>query len=228
MVDSWSPTRLRFGDCVLDGRTRELWRGSEPVHLTAKAYELLRLLLAKRPAAVSKAEIYEALWPSTFVAEVNLSTLMVEIRHAVGDSPRRPRYVRTIRGFGYAFCASAVDVTAVEESGRASSCRLIWGECEIALAEGENILGRVPEAVAWIDNSSVSRRHARVVVENDAATLEDLGSKNGTFVGTRRISGRVALENGCEIRVGTVPMRFRIVTRRGTTRTAPPEPEQPS
>ena len=228
MVDSWSPTRLRFGDCVLDERTRELWRGSEPVHLTAKAYELLRLLIAKRPAAVSKAEIYEALWPSTFVAEVNLSTLMVEVRHAIGDSPRRPRYVRTIHGFGYAFCAVAVGEAAVEASGRASTCRLIWGEREIALAEGENILGRVPGAVAWIDNSSVSRRHARVVVENGAATLEDLGSKNGTYVGTRRIHGRVALESGCEIRLGTVPMTFRIVTQHGTTRTTPLEPVQPS
>jgi DNA-binding winged helix-turn-helix (wHTH) protein len=228
MVDSWSSARLRFGECVLDARTRELWRGDEPAHLTPKAYELLQLLLAKRPAAVSKGEIHEALWPSTFVAEVNLSTLMVEIRHAIGDSPRRPKYVRTIRGFGYAFCAAAVTEGAVELSRRPSSCRLIWGEREIALAEGENILGRVPEAVAWIDHASVSRRHARVVVEHGAARLEDLGSKNGTYVGKRRISGSVALENGSEIRLGTVPMRFRVVTERGTTRTAPPEPEQAS
>jgi DNA-binding winged helix-turn-helix (wHTH) protein len=215
---------LRFGDCVLDPDTRELRRNGAPVPLTLKAYELLQLLIGKRPAAVSKAQIHETLWPSTFVSGVNLSTLIFEVRQAMGDDSRRPRYVRTVRGFGYAFCAAAEEEGRMGTEGairRPSSCRLIWGDHEIALLQGENVLGRTPDAVAWIDHASVSRRHARVVIEGEQARLEDLGSKNGTFVGKKRIDGVVSLENGSEIRLGTVPMTFRVYTTRGTTRTTP-------
>jgi DNA-binding winged helix-turn-helix (wHTH) protein len=216
---------LRFGDCLFDPEARELRRNGEPVPLTRKAYELLRVLIEKRPAAVSKAQINEALWPSTFVSEVNLSTLVFEVRQALGDDSRRPKYVRTVRGFGYSFSASAEQDEAERPNRPVSRCRLIWGDREIALRQGENVLGRTPEAVAWIDHASVSRRHARVVVEGARAWLEDLGSKNGTFVGRRRIDTAVLLENGCEIRLGSVPMTFRVFTALGTTRTGATRPE---
>ena len=93
-----------FGEFVLDESRHELLHGGAPVHLTPKAYELLRLLLERRPAAVSKAEIHDRIWPGTFVSDVNLATLVFEIRTAIGDDPHAPRFIRTVRGFGYAFC----------------------------------------------------------------------------------------------------------------------------
>ena len=200
----------RFGEFALDEARRELLRGGSAVHLTPKAYELLRLLLERRPAAVSKAEIHDRIWPGTFVSEVNLATLVFEIRTAIGDDPQAPRYIRTLRGFGYAFSADASSAPAAA-SGNSHSVhgRLIWGDREIALHEGANILGRTTEAVAWIDDGSVSRCHARVTVGDGQARLEDLGSRHGTFLDGERIHEPRLLRNGARIEIGKVNLVFR-------------------
>lgn len=211
---------VRFGDCVFATGTRELLRSGQPVPLTGKAYQLLELLLEKRPKAVSKAEIHERLWPSTFVSEVNLATLVFEIRKAIGDGARRPRYVRTVRGFGYAFCG---EVSAPESAAPSEAvvCRLFWGDREISLDAGESIIGRDPDAAVWIDSATVSRHHARIVVTDEGATLEDLGSKNGTFLRGRRLDSPARVEDGDEFLVGSVRVRFRAVPRPRSTDTTP-------
>jgi DNA-binding winged helix-turn-helix (wHTH) protein len=55
------------------------------------------------PRALSKSELLEHLWPGTFVVEANLPHLIAEIREALEDTSRSPRFVRTVHGFGYAF-----------------------------------------------------------------------------------------------------------------------------
>jgi DNA-binding winged helix-turn-helix (wHTH) protein len=202
---------LPFGEYALDQARRELLHRGAPVHLTPKAYELLRLLLERRPAAVSKAEIHDRIWPGTFVSDVNLATLVFEIRDAVGDDPQAPRYIRTVRGFGYAFCDDMTAPPAVAVPAPAAAHgRLIWGDREIALRDGENILGRTPEAIAWIDHGSVSRRHARVTVRDGQAQLEDLGSRHGTFLDGARIQQPTALSDGAKIGLGSVSMVYRV------------------
>ena len=86
---------VRFGDLEFDAEARQLYRNGSAVHLTGKAFELLKLLLERRPAAMSKAEIQEHLWPDTFVSEANLPTLVAEIRDGLGDDARQPRFLRT-------------------------------------------------------------------------------------------------------------------------------------
>jgi DNA-binding winged helix-turn-helix (wHTH) protein len=213
---------IRFDDCVLETDTRQLLRGGMPVPLTPKAYELLELLVTQRPKAVSKVEIYDRLWPRTFVSEVNLARLMFEIRTALGDQARRPRYLRTVRGFGYAFCATGTDVTRSKAVPRTSgpSFWLIWKDKEQALQEGENVLGRTREADVMIESTSVSRRHARIVVAHGTAILEDLGSKNGTRVAGRKAERPVSLSDGDLIRVGSVDVTFRMLPPEAPTATA--------
>src|SRR6185436_8895437 len=99
--------RIRFGECVLDSATRELFVRGEPVHVQPKAFQFLELLLENRPRAVSKLEIHERLWPGTFVSDGTLTSLLVEVRNVIGDEARQPRYVRTVHRFGYAFCGNA-------------------------------------------------------------------------------------------------------------------------
>ena len=94
---------VSFGNFVLDLDTRELRRGSESVPLTPKAYQLLEVLVVNRPKALSKSALQERLWPDTFVLEKNLVNLVAEIREALGDSATKPRFVRTVPRFGYAF-----------------------------------------------------------------------------------------------------------------------------
>ncbi len=214
--------RVSFGDCVLDLERRQLVRLDRDVHLTPKALDLLALLVAERPRAVAKTEIRDRLWPGTFVSESNLTTLVTELRGALGDAAGSPRYVKTVHRFGYAFCGAAAELAGRPPAGRRRGPRftLEWAGGEVTLHEGENVIGREEDAAAWIESASVSRRHARVVVSEGRATLEDLGSKNGTFLRGQRITSAVVLANGEVIRVGAVPLRFRVFEAADSTQTA--------
>jgi DNA-binding winged helix-turn-helix (wHTH) protein len=203
--------RILFGEFALDQGSRQLFRGASEVHLGPKAFDLLVLLLSHRPRAVAKSRVRDALWPRTHVADSNLTSLLTELRSALGDDARHPRYVRTVRSFGYSFCGTATDAAEGARSHRPRSThpRLVYQGREVALRPGENVLGRCDDAVAWIESPSVSRRHARIVVSGETATLEDLGSRNGTYLGGKKIGGPSALADGDEIRVGRAFMTFR-------------------
>jgi DNA-binding winged helix-turn-helix (wHTH) protein len=207
----------RFGDCVFDSETRELFRAGRPVRLSPKAYGLLELLLEHAPRVLSKREILDVLWPRTFVAESSLTNIVTELRAAVGDRARKPALLRTVHGFGYAFSGKVVDS---RESGRDegnSLFRLARGKRRFALFDGQNIVGRDPDADVHIEHGSVSRRHARVSVRGGMAVLEDLQSRNGTFVGGRRIESPVELHDGDIIGLGPVTLTFQKLTSPGST-----------
>src|SRR5688572_1480256 len=119
--------RIRFGLFTLDDRTRQLLKGERPVALSPKALELLLTLASRQPEVLSKAELQERLWPKTFVSEANLSNLVAEVRAALGDRPRAPRFIRTAHGFGYAFCGDVVDVDDKPTTPTRPACWLEWG-----------------------------------------------------------------------------------------------------
>jgi DNA-binding winged helix-turn-helix (wHTH) protein len=209
----------RFGRFVLEYDARQLLLDADEVHLTPKAFELLAVLLRNRDRVVSKAELQERLWPSTFVEETNLAGLVAEIRRAIGDSATRPAFVRTVHRFGYRFVGDVVetrtDGPAVPSGPRAC---LVFENRLALLLEGPNIVGRAPDATIQCDAAGVSRHHARILVSKGEATLEDLGSKNGTYLqGTRIMSAR--LSNGDEIRLGTALLTFRTEPPIGPTET---------
>jgi DNA-binding winged helix-turn-helix (wHTH) protein len=215
---SGSSTRIRFGECVVDRGTRELLREGKPVSLEPKAFRLLELLLESHPNAVSKSDLQDALWPKTYVSERSLARLVTVLRERIGDDARNPKFLRTVHGFGYAFCG---EVARADRRAKNRSndfhCRLSWGDREIALAEGENVLGRDPDVTVWIDLNSVSRRHARVVVTDEVALLEDLGSRNGTLVNGEPVTSPRPLANGDRIKIGAASLVFRCSRRLGTT-----------
>ena len=113
--------RLGFGEYVLDLGTRQVFRVAEEIPLSPKAFQLLELLVQRRPNAVSKEELQNALWPDTFVAETNLANLVSELRTAFGDEARQSHVIRTVQRFGYAFQAQARDlpISAARGPGRA-------------------------------------------------------------------------------------------------------------
>ena len=216
--------QLSFGSCVLDPETRELRREGEPVHLTPKAFDLLQALLEARPRVLSKTELSERLWPATHVLEANLPNLVTEVRAAVGDDARNPRFIRTVHGFGYAFCGEALAAgpAALPETAAPRTYRLVWEGGLVALAEGEYVLGRDAESVIATDAHTVSRRHARLRVAGGEAVLEDLGSRNGTFVRGERLTSPARLVDGDEFRLGSVPVTFRVVPTTEPTDTRDP------
>jgi DNA-binding winged helix-turn-helix (wHTH) protein len=208
--------RLHFGDVAFDGTARRLFRNGEEVHLPLKAFELLRILIERRPEALSKVELQERLWPDTFVSDANLPSLITQIRQAIGDDARTPRYIATLQGYGYAFRA-----VVTPESGEqsASGCWLAAGGEPILLIAGENVIGREGPGVV-LNSPTVSRRHARVVVDGTDAIVEDLGSKNGTFLNNENVTSPQALKDGDRIRVGSFLLTFRVGPPNASTLTA--------
>jgi DNA-binding winged helix-turn-helix (wHTH) protein len=216
-----SRMRARFGSFIVDSDTRELLSGNAAVPLSPKALQLLLLLVEQRPRAVSKAELYERLWPTSFVVDANLVNLMAEIRDALGDNPREPRFIRTVHRFGYAFCANATEeaVQAAPASGAAPSFTLTWRGGKASLADGTYVIGRDSGVPIRIPSESVSRKHLQIQVAGDTATIEDLGSKNGTFVNGERVTGPTPLTDGESFVAGSVRIKFHVITPTRSTRT---------
>jgi DNA-binding winged helix-turn-helix (wHTH) protein len=216
----------RFDQFVLDPDTRRLLRDGEEVHLSPKAFDLLRLLIEGRARALARRELHDRLWPETHVEDTNLAGLVAEIRRALGDSPDAPRYVRTMHRFGYWFIGEISEGAPATPApspaaGRRPVSRywLIWDTRQIPLFDGDNVIGRAPDAAVWLEAPGVSRHHARIRLEGAHATIEDLGSKNGTYVGGERLTAPVVLSDGDQIRVSSVVMSFRVPPPAASTAT---------
>jgi hypothetical protein len=177
------------------------------------------LLAEARPMVLSKAELQQRLWPDTFVAEANLSNLVAEIRETLGDRARDPLFIRTAHGFGYAFCGNAAEHRQPERGSAQPSCWLEWGRRRFPLSEGEHVIGRDPDAAIRLDDSTVSRHHATLLVTPDGATIQDCGSKNGTFREGERVTSPVRLSDGDAIRIGALLVLFHEPGASGSTLT---------
>jgi len=213
--------RLRFGKCILDTDTRQLLKGRREVHVSPKAFELLTLLATSRPKALSKRELHEAIWPATFVTDDSLPQLVAEIRAAIGDDAREGRFVRTVYGFGYAFADSATEVRESRDLGQRPGrrCWLLSDRREIVLTDGENVIGRDPDVAVSLESPRVSRRHARILLKDGEAMLEDADSKNGTYLQGERLRAPAALSNGDQIRIGPFLLTFRTTSAPAPTET---------
>lgn len=210
---------VKFGAFTLNGRTRQLLRGTRPIHLPPKAFELITMLIERRPEAVSKTEIHQRLWPDTFVSDGNVAVLVRDIRGVLGDSVLKPLFVRTIHRFGYAFIAPTADVdTYAGVSHGGAGGWLVCGQDRAAIVPGENLVGRGPAATIRVgvdsaadlraDPVGVSRHHAMIVSAGDVVMLHDLSSKNGTFVDGVPVTAPAVLISGSQIRFGHLSVQY--------------------
>lgn len=209
--------RVRFGEFTLDSDERRLLRGDAEVHLTPKAFDLLALLIEEAPRAVRKERIYESIWPDTVVEAANLNNLVSEVRKALGDEGKAT--IQTRPRFGYSFAAELIRKGKTASPER--TWRLSMGKTNFLLERGRNLIGRDDDCTVVIDSPEVSRHHAMIEIGDDGATIEDLGSKNGTFVEGERIGSRVPLPDRAEIGFGRTVLRFRSYSRKPTTLSDP-------
>lgn len=208
-----------IGDLEIHLGARRLIRSGAAVHISHKAFTLLEVLIRARPKALSKAELQTLIWPETFVVEANLANLVGELRRALGDDSARPRLLRTVHGFGYAWDGRFNEPAAPAQS---SPYRCLFlGRTPFMLPAGEYILGRGPESVVPLHSDVVSRRHARLVLDARQAVLTDLGSRNGTFVRGRRIEQPVTLGPLDEIRIGPFYLTLTVPHPEGPTTSEP-------
>jgi DNA-binding winged helix-turn-helix (wHTH) protein len=203
--------RAEFDPFTIDSDTRQLRRGQAALHLSPKAFDLLCLLLEHRPKVLEKADLHAQMWPDTHVVDGSLNVLITEIRRALGDDARDPRFIRTVHGVGYAFCG---ETTAESPAARLGTlrCWLTEGNKTYRLVEGPNDIGRDPECHVWLNTTSVSRHHARIVVDSRSAriALEDLGSKNGTLLKGTLVEKPVTLTDADTLSVGSVELTLHV------------------
>src|SRR5438477_1448665 len=200
--------RLKFADCVLDLRARQLERQGRNLPLEPKVYELLEALIKRRPAVVTNNELDELLWPQVYVARTSLTRLVSELRAALGDTPQASHIIRTVYKTGYAFCADVICMPATAASP--ATIELVWKKQFLPLPDGEHLAGRDAECSLVIDASTVSRRHARITIVSGAATIEDLDSTNGTQVNGSRISVPTPVAPGNPLALGSEVLQLRM------------------
>ncbi len=210
---------FQFGDFTMQVPARQLLAQDRVVHLSPRAFDLLHILIAHRPGVVSKEELNQRLWPDTFVSEINLPTVVAELRRALGEDAGNPRFIRTVHRRGYAFAGQATEEsprseTSVESLG---SHWVVWEAGQVRLAKGDNLLGRGRRVTVWLDSPTISRRHARIVVNGVQATVEDLGSRNGTFVRGEKVTSPVPIRDGDDIRLGSIVLCYRVNSGQATT-----------
>ena len=178
----------RFGSFELDAGRRQLFSHGAVIHLTPKAFDLLRHLIRERPRALAKAELHDHLWPGTFVTDASLGMLVTEIRSALGDPARGSRFVRTVHRFGYAFQGAVAELA--EPSGSAIGpfdvvCWLVSSSQQFMLAPGANLVGRDPRAAIWLDSPGISRHHARLTVDGSQVVVVYVDARTGRIVGRK-------------------------------------------
>jgi DNA-binding winged helix-turn-helix (wHTH) protein len=201
--------KLVFGACVLDLNARQVWRDGVLVALEPKMYKLLEILIKRRPAVVANEELDELLWPHVFVARTSLARLVSELRSVLGDAPRDSQIIRTAYKTGYAFCAKVTSLAAPSTTQIPTqivtpvTVHLAWNEQLLPLPVGEHIAGRGAECSLVIDATTVSRRHAKIMVSAETITIEDLDSTNGTHVNGVQITVPTVLINGSKIELGS-------------------------
>jgi DNA-binding winged helix-turn-helix (wHTH) protein len=201
--------RFRFGAFRFDSARCLLSREGAKVHLTRKAFLFLELLLEHRPNVVPKGRIMDRLWPDCLVAEGSLATLVSHLRTSLGEDG--PALIRTVHSVGYAFAGEAF---LLDDAVPVSAARFLLIEKgpparTVPLGEGVILIGRSVECDARVASATVSRTHARIRLADGEATIEDLGSRNGTYLAGRRLEAPAALADGDEIRLGSVELVFR-------------------
>jgi DNA-binding winged helix-turn-helix (wHTH) protein len=214
----------RIGELILDVDAHLLTRAGELLVLPPKTFELLHELVRRAPGVVRRQELMDTVWPQEIVNEEALTQRVMLLRRALGDDPQDPKYIASVPRWGYRFVAEVRPERASTAVASEPGSRFVvtHGDRLIPLPDGETVIGREPEAGVSIDSLHISRRHARIVVSSGCAVLEDLGSKNGTYLNGQRITAPVELTEGDEIGVGHDLLVFRFRDRMGTTLTGPP------
>jgi DNA-binding winged helix-turn-helix (wHTH) protein len=229
---------LKFAEFELDVGAYDLRRQGGPLKLEKLPMEVLILLVQRAGTLVQRSEIQAMLWsPDVYVERDSaINTAVRKIRRTLGDDAEKPRFVETVVGKGYRFiapvesdsdCAAqspARDRRSTAQSQRVfPSYSVVRGSQEFILEAGETVFGRDPAvAGVYVDHPSVSRRHACIAIGSQGAVLEDLDSRNGTFVNGRRIHQPTNIDHGAIIGLGPITLTLSVMTAPASTQSIGP------
>jgi hypothetical protein len=170
---------------------------------------------------VSKRDLIDEVWRTEFVSDHALTQVIAELRAALGDNAGNPSFIENIPRRGYRLVAPMIPIADSVHSSHGVSMpfKLETDDGTRPLTQGQNVIGRTDEADICVDKTEVSRCHAMITVQGTSAVIEDLGSKNGTYVNGRQIDGPTTLNNGDEIWIGRSVARMRFLIEGEPTKT---------
>ncbi len=215
-------TQLRVGEWSVEANANLIVRGAESVRLEPRVMNLLVFLATNAGEVISKDQIVDAVWDGAFISESALTRTIADLRKALGDDARNPRYLETISKRGYRLVAVVghdADESVASVPDSRSRFMIVWNGRAHRIDGREFLLGRDPDCSLCISSNLVSRRHARLVLTSRGATIEDLGSRNGTRVNATLIDSPKELSEGDEIRIGSETLVFRDAESPATTHT---------
>lgn len=200
------PARIYvFGDFTLDVLAEEVVCTDGRAHLTPRLFRLLLYFVENRGRLVSREEILDNVWPRTSVSDGSVSRAVASLRHALGDCATSAHLIETVPWRGYRFIA---EVHSSDDVRALTRFAIACGNRAYPLSSGENVIGRDPECDISLLLPSISRHHAKITVSRQNVFIEDLGSKNGTFIGEQRLETRTELLPGLTIRLGRETLQF--------------------
>jgi DNA-binding winged helix-turn-helix (wHTH) protein len=197
-----APESFRVGQWWVDATACELRDGDTVVRLRPKVMDLLAAFARNPGEVLSKHCLLDLVWSDVTVGDASLTVAVGELRDALGDHPEKSEYIETIPRRGYRLIAPVSYPGISRSQAEPSRFWLTGAGVELILQQGENLIGRAPDAYVRIDSPKVSRNHARITIDGATAVVEDLGSKNGTFVGDTRVEGPTPLNHGDQLRLG--------------------------
>ncbi len=218
---------FRLGEWLVDPNLGHLTRGATTVHVELRVMDVLVFLAIHASKLVTRKQLIDSVWGTEFISENTLTHAIAELRSALGDDAKSPSYIETIHRRGYRLLVGAFepDETQTAAANKPSCFYVVRGDRSVQLAQGENLIGRIPWATVTVDALQVSRRHAHIIVEGFTALLEDLGSKNGTSLNGRLLDGPAALADGDRIGLGShvvlLQLDATLTTEEGDTPTDP-------
>ena len=226
-IDVLAGSTFRLGEWTVEPNLGRLTRDGTTVDLELKVMDVL-LCLAMRPRVlVTRQDLIDTVWATEYISDNTLTHAIAELRSALGDDARNPSYIETIHRRGYRLLVGAFepDETQTAAAGKSSCFFVVTGNRRVRLRSGDNLIGRLPWATVTIDSLQVSRRHARIIVDGSTAILEDLGSRNGTFLNGRPFEAPAYLDHGDRIGLGSHLVLLQLVatvtTEEGDTPTDP-------
>jgi DNA-binding winged helix-turn-helix (wHTH) protein len=219
---SATTSSFRLGEWLVEPSLNRISRDDRVIRFEPKVMDLLACLAGRAGELITKQDLIDSVWRTEHVAYTTLTHAIAELRRGLGDEAKNPRYIETISKRGYRIIASVEHVDdAASAAGTPSRTPVIEiGDRTVYLRAGDNVIGRTREAEIFVDSRQVSRRHARIVVDGTRASIQDLGSKNGTQVGGRRLRDIHELRHGDEIQVGNDVLMFWILDENLATETA--------
>ena len=222
-------TSFKLGEWLVEPNLNTISRGNETTRLELKVMELLVFLAHRGSRLITRRETIDGVWGTEFICDNTLTHAISELRSALGDNAREPRFIQTIHRRGYRMLVPVTNLEGREltDPGRPSCYRIVTGARIIRLKDGVNLIGRAPEATVHVDSVWVSREHARVTVNDRTATIEDLDSRNGTFVNGRRLARAMPLAEGDTIYLGRLTDVLRFTSGGPRVSTEPLEEQTP-